>query len=108
MTKPILVNPTDILKIPRISINTDTYQAIVGKKRVNLTITELNLLACFLKNAGKTLSRDDLLNTVWGKSYQGTVRTVDTHIQRLRSKLRKAAYAIRTVRGVGYRMENSG
>jgi len=87
----------------------DTYQAFVGKKRVvNLTITEFNLLACLLKNAGTTLSRDDLLSTVWGQSYQGTAHTVDTHIHRLRSKLGKAGYLIRTVRGIGYRLEDSG
>jgi len=109
MNGPTLVNPKDTLKIPRISIDMDTYQAFVGKKRVvNLTITEFNLLVCFLKNTGKTLSRDDLLSTVWGQSYQGTEHTVATHIQRLRSKLGKAAYLIRTVRGVGYRLENSG
>ena len=106
MNRPILVNPTDILKKPRISIDMDTYRVYVGKKRVNLTIMELNLLACLLENAGKTISRADLLSTVWDQSYVRTSRTVDTHIQRLRRKLGKAAYAIRTVRGVGYRMES--
>ncbi len=107
MNGPTLVNPTDILKDTRISLDMDTYQAFVGKKRVvGLTITEFNLLACFLKNAGRTLSRADLLSAAWGESYQGTERNVDTHIGRLRSKLGKAAYLIKTVRGVGYRMES--
>jgi DNA-binding response OmpR family regulator len=101
-----VVNSKDILKGSRISLHTDTCQAFVGKKRVNLTITEFNLLACFLKNGGTTLSRSALLNTVWDQSYNGTSRTVDTHIQRLRGKLGKAGYLIRTVRGIGYRMEN--
>ncbi len=65
MSKPILVNPTDILKIPGISLDMDTYRAFVGKKRVNLTIMEFNLLVCLLKNAGATLSRAALLSTVW-------------------------------------------
>ena len=106
MNGPTLVNPTDILKRPRISIDMDTYRVYVGKKRVNLTIMELNLLACLSENAGRTLSRAALLRTVWDQSYVRTSRTVDTHIQRLRSKLGMAGYAIRTVRGVGYRMEN--
>ncbi len=107
MNGPTLVNPTDILKNSRISLHMDTCQAFVGKKRVNnLTITEFNLLACFLQNAGKTLSRATLLSVVWDESYQRVERTVDTHIGRLRSKLGKAGYAIRTVRGVGYRMES--
>ncbi len=84
----------------------DTYRAFVGKKRVNLTIMEFNLLVCLLKNAGTTLNRAALLRTVWDQSYVRTSRTVDTHIQRLRSKLGMAGYLIRTVRGVGYRMEN--
>ncbi len=101
-----VVNAKDILKSSRISLHTDTCQAFVGKKRVNLTITEFNLLACFLKSGGTTLSRSALLSTVWDQSYNGTSRTVDTHIQRLRGKLGKAGYLIRTVRGIGYRMEN--
>ena len=101
-----MVNPIEILKSSRISLHTDTCQAFVGKKKVDLTITEFNLLACFLKSGGTTLSRAALLSTVWDQSYRGTSRTVDTHIQRLRSKLGKAAYLIRTVRGIGYRMEN--
>jgi len=90
----------------RISLDTHTFQAFVGKKRVNnLTITEFNLLACLLKSGGTTLSRAALLTTVWDESYQGTERTVDTHIQRLRGKLGEAAYSIKTVRGAGYRFE---
>ena len=96
-----VVDPREIRERYRISI-----KVYVGKKRVNLTITELNLLAYFLENAGKDLSRAALLSTVWDQSYRGTKRTVDTHINRLRSKLGMAGYSIRTVRGVGYRLEN--
>jgi DNA-binding response OmpR family regulator len=101
-----VVNATEVLKSSRISLHTETCQAFVGRKKVDLTITEFNLLACFLKSGGTTLSRAALLTTVWDRAYRGTSRTVDTHIQRLRSKLGKAGYLIRTVRGVGYRMEN--
>jgi len=101
-----MVNPTNVLKNSRISLHPDTCQAFVDKKEVNLTITEFNLLACLMKNKGTTLSRDDLLSTVWGESYQGTDRTVDTHINRLRSKLGNGGFTILTVRGAGYRMEN--
>ncbi len=101
-----MVNPIENLKSSRISLHTDTCQAFVGKKKDDLTITEFNLLACFLKNGGTTLSRAALLSTVRDQSYRGTSRTVDTHIQRLRSKLGRAGYLIRTVRGIGYRMEN--
>ena len=82
-------------------------QAFVGRKKINLTSTEFNLLAVFLKNRGKTVSRDELLSSVWGDSYRGTSRTVDTHIQRLRSKLGTAGRLIRTVRTIGYRLETN-
>ena len=106
MNTPTVINsPPDILKNSRISLHMDTCQAFVGKREINLTITEFNLLACFLENAGKALTRAALLRAVWGKSYQGTERTVDTHIQRLRSKLGNGGFTILTVRGVGYRLE---
>ncbi len=101
-----MVNLTDILKSSRISLHTDTPQAFVGEKKVDLTKTEFNLLACLLKSGGASLSRDVLLSIVWGESYLGTERTVDTHIHRLRSKLGKAGNLIRAVRGVGDRLEN--
>jgi len=106
MKRLAVADPTEIRQRYRISIDTDTYQALVGKRKVKVTLTEFNLLDCFLKNAGMTLSRRALLGAVWDESYCGTVRTVDTHIQRLRRKLGMAGYLIRTVRGVGYRLEN--
>jgi len=90
-----------------IRLDTHTLQAVIGRRRVDLTITEFELLGCLLENVGRYLSRDDLLNEVWDETYMGTERTVDTHIQRLRSKLGEAAYLIKTVRGVGYRLVKS-
>ena len=107
MWDPTVVNSTDILRSSHVSLHTDTCQAFVGKKEVNLTTTEFNLLACFLKNRGTTLSRDALFEHCgMTNPISGTERTVDAHIYRLRSKLGMARYAIRTVRGVGYRMES--
>jgi len=100
-----VVNQTGILKSSCISLHTDTYRAFVGEKEVNLTPTEFNLLACLLKNTGITLSRAILLERCGMNPIEGNVRTVDTHIHLLRSKLGKAGYLIRTVRGVGYRLE---
>jgi two-component system, OmpR family, alkaline phosphatase synthesis response regulator PhoP len=81
-----------------------TCQAFVGKRKIGLTTTEFNLLAVLLENQDDTVSREELLSLVWGESYKGTVRTVDTHIQRLRRKLGRASRRIRTVRGVGYEL----
>lgn len=70
---------------------------------VDLTITEFRLLEDLLRNKGKVRSREQLLDTVWGYSFEGYARTVDTHVRRLRAKLGQSAETIETVRGLGYR-----
>jgi DNA-binding response OmpR family regulator len=93
----------EILGDGDIVLNLDRCEVYVGRKKVGLTAIEFNLLGCFLENKGQALSRDALLSRLWGESYAGSHRTVDTHVQRLRAKLGKAARQIQTVRGVGYR-----
>ena len=107
MNKPTLVNaPTDIRKRYRISLDPDTCQAFVGKKKVTLTITEFKLLAYLLENAGTTLSRAALFEHCgMTNPISGTVRTVERTIHLLRGKLGNGDFTILTVRGVGYRME---
>jgi two-component system phosphate regulon response regulator PhoB len=71
---------------------------------VELTITEFRLLEDLLRHKGKARSREQLLNAVWGYSFEGYARTVDTHVRRLRAKIGdEAAEGVETVRGVGYR-----
>ena len=72
---------------------------------VELTRREFDLLHCFLCNQGRILSREQLLNTVWGYDYEGDERTVDTHVKNLRSKLHGCGGYIQTVYRVGYRFE---
>lgn len=76
----------------------------VGGEAVCLTLKEYELLTCLLENKDKVLSRDMLLNTVWGYSFDGESRTVDVHIRTLRQKLGAAGELIETVRGVGYKI----
>ena len=95
------------LKDGSISVNLNRCQARVGKKQVNLTVTEYNLLVYLLENRSITLTRDEILSGAWGEFYQGTSRTVDTHVRRLRQKLGRSGNRIRTVRGVGYQLESS-
>lgn len=73
--------------------------------RVTLTLKEYELLKLFLSHPGRVYSRDQLLEQVWGIDYMGESRTVDVHIGTLRTKLGPCADYIRTVRGVGYRLE---
>lgn len=74
-------------------------------QNINLTATELKLLAEFIQNQGKVLSRERLLNNVWGYEFEGYNRTVDTHIRRLRVKLGKYSDIIHTSRGLGYKFD---
>jgi DNA-binding response OmpR family regulator len=70
---------------------------------VELTAKEFQLLYAMLRRPGKVLTRDQLLDEVWGSSVTITRRTIDTHLRRLRGKLGAAGEMIETVRGVGYR-----
>ncbi len=80
------------------------HEVKVAQKRVALTAKEFSLLEHLLKSKGKVLTRDYLLNTVWGYDYFGTTRTVDVHIRRLREKIPLLAAAIETVPSLGYKL----
>ena len=77
----------------------------VSGRAVELTRREFDLLYCFLCHQGRTFSREQLLNAVWGYDYDGDERTVDTHVKNLRSKLMDWGSAIQTIYRVGYRFE---
>lgn len=74
---------------------------------IDLSPKEFELLSYLAENEGKALKREQILNSVWGYDYFGDLRTVDTHVQRLRIKLGDKSRLIQTVRGVGYRFEVS-
>lgn len=75
---------------------------------VTLTFKEFELLAFLMRNAGLVLSREKIMERVWGFDYEGESRTVDMHIKTLRQKLGQAGAAIETVRGVGYKVDAGG
>ena len=77
----------------------------IDKTQIELTLKEYELLRLFLKETGRVFTRDQLLNQVWGIEFAGESRTVDVHIGTLRNKLGECGDYIKTVRGVGYRME---
>lgn len=91
------------MKIGIMEIKSSSLEVFVKGKKVELSKTEYDLLNHFIANAGITMTREQLLDNVWGYGYEGTYRTVDTHINRLRMKLREAGEYIETVRGYGYR-----
>lgn len=81
------------------------HVAYVGEQQLELTPKEYDLLLYFIENKGVALSREKILNGVWNYDYFGDLRTVDTHVKQLRSKLGQSGEMIVTVRGVGYRLE---
>ena len=80
------------------------HLVMVEGEEVTLTNKEFSLLTCLLQNQGRVLTRDQLLNDIWGYSFDGENRTVDVHIRTLRHKLGDAGRLIKTVRGVGYKI----
>lgn len=90
----------DGLKIDAIS-----HEVTIEDKEIYLSPKEYDLLIYFSNNKGITLTRDKILDNVWGEDYYGDLRTVDTHVKRLREKLQDKAYLVATVRGSGYKFE---
>ena len=80
------------------------HRVTLDGQEVALTATEFRLLEDLMRHAGAVRTREQLLNAVWGYSFEGYARTVDTHVRRLRAKLGEEAAALETVRGVGYRL----
>ena len=88
-------------------IDTEGHRVEVEGEEVQLTGTEFRLLMNLAERIGRVQSREVLLQNVWGYSYVGDTRTVDTHMTRLRTKLGAAGEMIKTVRGFGYKLEES-
>ena len=98
--------PEKLLSIGDLEMNPAEHTVKIGGESVDLTLKEFNLLKLFLEHKGLVFSREKLLSEIWGEQFMGETRTVDVHIGTLRSKLGKWGDSIRTVRGVGYRMED--
>jgi DNA-binding response OmpR family regulator len=96
-------NEDEVLSVREIVLRRDSREVTVDGAQVELTSKEFDLLACFLEHPGIVLSRERLLDLVWGMTYPGGTRTVDMHVAQLRRKLGEAE-GIRTVRGAGYKL----
>jgi DNA-binding response OmpR family regulator len=94
----------EVLSAGEIVLRRDSHEVTVAGDPIELTHKEFDLLACFLEHRGIVLSRERLLDLVWGVSYPGGTRTVDMHVAQLRRKL-AAPDAIRTIRGAGYKLQ---
>jgi DNA-binding response OmpR family regulator len=96
-------NDDDVLAAHDIVLRRDSRDVTVSGSAIELTGKEFDLLACFLEHPGIVLSREQLLDLVWGMTYPGGTRTVDVHVAQLRRKLGDPD-TIRTVRGAGYKL----
>ena len=88
----------------KLKIQVEQHQVTVDGKNVVLTLKEFEVLRYLLENRGIVLTRNQLLEHIWGYDFDGETRTVDVHIRTLRQKLGEAGDIIETVRGVGYRI----
>lgn len=91
-----------VQKFKDLTLNRAKHEVVLKSQKLDLTAKEFELLDYFLTHSGRVLSRDVLLNNVWGYDYFGTTRTVDVHVRRLREKLGGYDKHIQTVKGYGY------
>lgn len=95
----------NIISCKGISIDTKKHCVLSNNQEVFLSFKEFELLKVLIENKGFVLSRDQLLNKIWGYDYDGENRTVDVHIRTLRQKLLDNADVIQTIRNVGYKVD---
>jgi DNA-binding response OmpR family regulator len=92
------------LRVGDVALDADAREVRVGDRAVQLRLKEFDLLATLMEESNVVLSREQLLERVWGYDFYGDTRTVDVHIARLRDKLAASELAIETVWGVGYKL----
>ncbi|KMY55370.1 transcriptional regulator [Bacillus sp. FJAT-27231] len=96
---------TDRYTIGPLILDANSYKATVDGRTLSLTLKEFDLLSRLAQHPEKVFTREQLLQAVWGEEYNGSERTVDTHVKTLRLKLKEHAALIQTVWGVGYKFE---
>lgn len=94
-----------VFKVGDILLNDERHQVIVENKQCELTYKEYELLRLLMQNCGIVLSRELIIDRIWGETCDIESRTLDVHLKTLRAKLGEKAHHIKTIRNVGYRME---
>ncbi|MEK4028097.1 MULTISPECIES: response regulator transcription factor [Bacillaceae] len=98
---------TNRYTIGPLTLDMQSYKVTVNGRSLSLTLKEYELLSWLAQHPGKVFSREQLLHSVWGEEYNGSERTVDTHVKTLRLKLKDQSALIQTVWGIGYKFEVS-
>lgn len=104
------VTAASVLRVGDVMLDPDEHRVSVAGVDVNLPLKEFELLHLLLTNAGRVLTRDTLIDRVWGIDYVGDTKTLDVHVKRLRAKIEpdpSAPTRIVTIRGLGYKFERS-
>ena len=100
-----------VVEVGHVRLDAERHEVFVRSKAVKLPLKEFELLQALLHNAGKVLTRDTLIDRVWGAAYVGDTKTLDVHIKRLRAKIEtdpSSPASIVTIRGLGYKFELPG
>ena len=99
------VSEEEVLSCGGIEIDKAAHRVLIDGKEIELSYKEFELLTYFVENKGIALSREKILNTVWNYDYFGDARTIDTHVKKLRSKMGEKGDLIKTIWGMGYKLE---
>ncbi|MBM6828190.1 response regulator transcription factor [Anaerotignum lactatifermentans] len=97
-----------VYRLEELEVHVDQYRVLSQGEEVALTRKEFEMLCYLLENRGRVLTRDQLLNKIWGYAFDGENRTVDVHIRTLRQKLGQCGKYIETIRGIGYKIGGNG
>ncbi|MDQ6927223.1 MAG: response regulator transcription factor [Actinomycetota bacterium] len=105
---PLVPMSTDLLEVGDVRLDPERHEVSVRGERIELPLKEFELLQLLLENAGRVLTRDTLIDRVWGLDYVGDTKTLDVHVKRLRAKVEAdPAHPARiiTIRGLGYKYD---
>jgi two-component system OmpR family response regulator len=107
LLKRYRIATSQTVQIGELFMDRKTFETRVGDERITLPLKEFELLFKLASYPGKTLSRDQLIEDIWGYDFEGNERTLDVHINRLRERFPEAhhSFSITTIRGLGYRIE---
>ena len=98
----------EAIVVAEIRLDRASHEVFIREERVALPLKEFELLEYFMENAGRVLTRDQLINRVWGLHYVGDTKTLDVHVKRLRARIETSPHNPRrliTIRGLGYKLE---
>ncbi|RXZ80308.1 DNA-binding response regulator [Paenibacillaceae bacterium] len=107
LLKRYRIMTSQIVQIGDLTLRRDTFECREGQQEITLPLKEFELLFKLASYPGKTFTRDQLIEQIWGYDYEGDERTVDVHVKRLRERFpeERHAFRISTIRGLGYRLE---